>query len=305
MEITFLGTGAGLPSKERNVTAVALSMLQELNEVWLFDCGEATQHQLLHTKIKPGKINKIFISHMHGDHIYGLPGFLSSRSFQAGADRPLTIYGPEGSKEFIQAALKLSYTHLTYPLTVIEIKEGLLFETEAIEVYAKKLVHGVPSFGFRIVEKDKPGELLVDKLKEKGVRPGPVYGEIKEKPSVTLEDGTIIYRSDFIGSPKKGRVISILGDTTYQAAHKEFVKNSDLLIHEATFAADKETLAEDYFHSTNIQAAKIALDAGCKQLILTHISSRYQFSDMDAFLEETKEVFLNTSIAGDFSVFQL
>ncbi|CEI83815.1 ribonuclease Z [Oceanobacillus oncorhynchi] len=305
MEITFLGTGAGLPSKERNVTAVALSMLQELNEVWLFDCGEATQHQLLHTKIKPGKINKIFISHMHGDHIYGLPGFLSSRSFQAGADRPLTIYGPEGSKEFIQAALKLSYTHLTYPLTVIEIKEGLLFETEAIEVYAKKLVHGVPSFGFRIVEKDKPGELLVDKLKEKGIRPGPVYGEIKEKPSVTLEDGTIIYRSDFIGSPKKGRVISILGDTTYQAAHKEFVKNSDLLIHEATFAADKETLAEDYFHSTNIQAAKIALDAGCKQLILTHISSRYQFSDMDAFLEETKEVFLNTSIAGDFSVFQL
>ncbi|MDM8100383.1 MULTISPECIES: ribonuclease Z [Oceanobacillus] len=305
MEITFLGTGAGLPSKERNVTAVALSMLQELNEVWLFDCGEATQHQLLHTKIKPGKINKIFISHMHGDHIYGLPGFLSSRSFQAGADRPLTIYGPEGSKEFIQAALKLSYTHLTYPLTVIEIKEGLLFETEAIEVYAKKLVHGVPSFGFRIVEKDKPGELLVDKLKEKGVRPGPVYGEIKEKPSVTLEDGTIIYRSDFIGSPKKGRVISILGDTTYQAAHKEFVKNSDLLIHEATFAADKEALAEDYFHSTNIQAAKIALDAGCKQLILTHISSRYQFSDMDAFLEETKEVFLNTSIAGDFSVFQL
>lgn len=215
MEITFLGTGAGLPSKERNVTAVALSMLQELNEVWLFDCGEATQHQLLHTKIKPGKINKIFISHMHGDHIYGLPGFLSSRSFQAGTDRPLTIYGPEGTKEFIQSALKLSYTHLTYPLSVIEIEEGLLFETEAIEVYAKKLVHGVPSFGFRIVEKDKPGELLVDKLKEKGIRPGPVYGEIKEKPSVTLEDGTIIYRSDFIGSPKKGRVISILGDTTY------------------------------------------------------------------------------------------
>ncbi|GAA0327497.1 ribonuclease Z [Oceanobacillus sp. FSL W7-1293] len=305
MEITFLGTGAGLPSKERNVTAVALSMLQELNEVWLFDCGEATQHQLLHTKIKPGKINKIFISHMHGDHIYGLPGFLSSRSFQAGTDRPLTIYGPEGTKEFIQSALKLSYTHLTYPLSVIEIEEGLLFETEAIEVYAKKLVHGVPSFGFRIVEKDKPGELLVDKLKEKGIRPGPVYGEIKEKPSVTLEDGTIIYRSDFIGSPKKGRVISILGDTTYQAAHKEFVKNSDLLIHEATFAADKETLAEDYFHSTNIQAAKIALDAGCKQLILTHISSRYQFSDMDGFLEEAKEVFFNTSIAGDFSVFQL
>lgn len=305
MEITFLGTGAGLPSKERNVTAITLSMLQELNEVWLFDCGEATQHQLLHTKIKPGKINKIFVSHMHGDHIYGLPGFLSSRSFQAGADRPLTIYGPEGIKSFIESALELSCTHLTYPLAIVELKEGLLFETDVIEVYVKKLVHGIPSFGFRIVEKDKPGELLVEKLKAEGIQPGPIYGKIKENPSVTLEDGNMIYRRDFIGPPKQGRTISILGDTTYQKTHEEFVKNSDLLIHEATFAADKETLAEDYFHSTNRQAAKLALDASCKQLILTHISSRYQFSEMETFLEEAKEVFSNTSIAGDFSVFQL
>ncbi|WP_077603095.1 ribonuclease Z [Oceanobacillus sojae] len=305
MEITFLGTGAGLPSKERNVTAIVLSMLQELNEVWLFDCGEATQHQLLRTKIKPGKINKIFLTHMHGDHIYGLPGFLSSRSFQAGTDKPMTVYGPEGIKDFIEYALKLSHTHLTYPLTIIEINEGLLFETEAIEVHAKKLAHGIPSFGFRIVEKDKPGELLVEKLKEKGIRPGPIYGEIKEKPAVTLKDGSVIHQKDFIGPPKKGRIISILGDTTYQTAHEEFVKNSDLLIHEATFAADKETLAKNYFHSTTIQAAKLAVDASCKQLILTHISSRYQFSEMDAFLEEAREVFSNTSIASDFSVFQL
>ncbi|MFD1065312.1 ribonuclease Z [Oceanobacillus locisalsi] len=305
MEITFLGTGAGLPSKERNVTAIALSMLQELNEVWLFDCGEATQHQLLHTTIKPGKINKLFITHMHGDHIYGLPGFLSSRSFQAGTDRPLTIYGPEGIREFIQSALKLSYTRLTYPLTIIEIKEGLLLETEAIKVYTKKLAHGVPSYGFRIVEKDKPGELLVEKLKSNGIRPGPIYGEIKDNPSVTLEDGTIIDRHDFIGHPKKGRTISILGDTKYQAAHKEFVNNSDLFIHEATFAADKETLAADYFHSTNTQAAQLALDANCKQLILTHISSRYRLQEMDQFLEEAKQVFSNTFVAKDLSVFQL
>ncbi|WP_080874307.1 ribonuclease Z [Oceanobacillus timonensis] len=305
MDITFLGTGAGLPSKERNVTAITLSMLQELNEVWLFDCGEATQHQLLHTKIKPGKINKLFITHMHGDHIYGLPGFLSSRSFQAGTDRPLTIYGPEGIREFVQSALKLSYTHLTYPLTIIEIEEGLLLETEAVKVYTKKLAHGVPSFGFRIVEKDKPGELLVEKLKAKGIRPGPIYGEIKDNPSVTLEDGTIINRRDFIGQPKKGRIISILGDTKYQSAHKDFISHSDLFIHEATFAANQATLAENYFHSTNRQAAKLALDANCKQLILTHISSRYQFQKMDQFLEEAKEVFSNTFVARDFSVFQL
>lgn len=305
MEITFLGTGAGLPSKERNVTAIALSMMQELNEVWLFDCGEATQHQLLQTKIKPRKINKIFVTHMHGDHIYGLPGFLSSRSFQAGTDQPLTVYGPEGIKDFIEYALKLSHTHLTYPLTIIEIKEGLLFETEAIEVQVKKLSHGVSSYGFRITEKDKPGELLVEKLKAKGIQPGPIYREIKENPAVTLNDGSVIYRQDFIGAPKKGRIISILGDTTYQREHEAFVKNSDLLIHEATFAADKNTLARDYYHSTNKEAAKLAFDASCKQLILTHISSRYQMHEMDAFLEEATEVFTNTSIANDFSVFQL
>ncbi|GIO21865.1 ribonuclease Z [Oceanobacillus sp. J11TS1] len=305
MEITFLGTGAGLPSKERNVTAIVLSMLQELNEAWLFDCGEATQHQLLRTKIKPSKINKIFLTHMHGDHIYGLPGFLSSRSFQAGTDKPLTVYGPEGIKDFIEYALKLSQTHLTYPLTIVEMKEGLLFETDAIEVQVKKLSHGIPSFGFRIIEKDKPGELLVEKLKAMGIQPGPIYGKIKTNAAVTLEDGRVIYQRDFIGAPKKGRIISILGDTTYQEDHTEFVKNSDLLIHEATFSADKKTLARNYFHSTNIEAAKLAFDASCKQLILTHISSRYQSREMDAFLEEAKEVFANTSIANDFSVFQL
>lgn len=305
MEITFLGTGAGLPSKERNVTAIALSMLQELNEVWLFDCGEATQHQLLQTKIKPRKINKIFLTHLHGDHIYGLPGFLSSRSFQAGTDRPLTVYGPSGIKDFIEYSLKLSHTHLTYPIEIIEMEEGLLFENDHIRVDVKKLAHGVPSYGFRVMEKDKAGELLVDKLKEKGIRPGPIYREIKENPQVTLEDGRILNRNEFIGPSKKGRIISILGDTLYQAAHQSFIQESDILIHEATFAADKKELAKAYFHSTNKEAATLACNADCKQLILTHISSRYQPHEMNAFLAEAKEIFSNTSIAKDFDVYSL
>src|SRR5690625_4111537 len=114
MELVFLGTGAGVPSKNRNVSAIALTLLQELNEIWLFDCGEATQHQILNTSIKPGKISKVFITHLHGDHIYGLPGFLSSRSFQGG-DSPLTVYGPKGIKSFIQISLETTDTHLNYP----------------------------------------------------------------------------------------------------------------------------------------------------------------------------------------------
>lgn len=106
MQIEFLGTGAGSPSKQRNVSSLALRLLEERNAIWLFDCGEATQHQILHTTIRPRKVEKIFITHLHGDHIFGLPGFLSSRSFQGG-DEPLTIYGPKGIKDFVQTALKV------------------------------------------------------------------------------------------------------------------------------------------------------------------------------------------------------
>src|SRR5699024_2373757 len=141
MELIFLGTGAGLPSKERNVSAIALSLLQEINSIWLFDCGEATQHQILHTSIKPRKINKIFITHLHGDHIFGLPGLLGSRSFQDG--EALTIYGPKGIKNFVETSLEVSATHLTYPLYIEEITEGIIFENNHFTVTAAQLEHGV------------------------------------------------------------------------------------------------------------------------------------------------------------------
>ena len=115
MELLFLGTGAGVPAKLRNVTAMALKILQKRNAVWLFDCGEATQHQIIHTNLKPRKIEKIFITHLHGDHIFGLPGLLGSRSFQGGTDK-LFIYGPKGIREFIEVSLQVSQTHLKYEL---------------------------------------------------------------------------------------------------------------------------------------------------------------------------------------------
>lgn len=290
MELIFLGTGAGLPSKERNVSSVALSLLQELNEVWLFDCGEATQHQILHTTIKPRKINKIFITHLHGDHIFGLPGFLGSRSFQDG--EALTIYGPKGIKKFVETSLEVSATHLTYPLYIEEITEGIIHEGNDFTVTAARLEHGVTSYGYRIEEKDKLGELRVDKLKELGVQPGKIYQDIKNNPETVLPNGDVIQRSDVLGPNKKGHIISILGDTRNTLKHETFIQNSDVLVHEATFDQNKHELAYQYHHSTTAEAAQLALSGQVKQLILTHISARYQEEkDMTLLLQEARDIF--------------
>lgn len=299
MELIFLGTGAGVPSKERNVSAIALTLLQDLNSVWLFDCGESTQHQILHTSIKPRKINKIFITHLHGDHIYGLPGLLSSRSFQGG-NESLTVYGPEGIEKYIDTSLEVSGTHLTYPLHIKEFTEGTLFEDDKFVVSCKQLDHGIPSYGFRIVEKETPGELLVNKLIEIGIKPGPIYRTIKENEITTLPNGQVIHRDDFIGVPKIGRIICILGDTRCAEQNKDFVKNADILIHEATFSADKKELAHKYFHSTTAEAAALADESNVKKLLLTHISSRYQKEDYSLLLKEAQAIFPKTELATDF-----
>ncbi|WP_217586646.1 ribonuclease Z [Lentibacillus saliphilus] len=299
MELIFLGTGAGMPSKQRNVSSIALTLYQETNHIWLFDCGEATQHQILHTAIKPSKINKIFITHMHGDHIFGLPGVLSSRSFQGGRDG-LTIYGPKGIEDFVHHALQLSETHLSYPLAFVEVHDGQLIDDDQFSVYCQQLEHGIPSYGYRIVEKDKPGQLLVDRLKEAGVSPGPIYKAIKDNEVVTTEDGRIIHRSDYIGPPKKGRTIAIIGDTRCSEAYQNLVKHVDVLVHEATFGQDKATLAHDYYHSTTAQAATLAKKQHVGRLVLTHISSRYQPSDTAELLAEARDIFKDTYLAQDF-----
>lgn len=299
MELIFLGTGAGVPSKERNVSAMALTLLQELNCTWLFDCGEATQHQILHTTIKPKKINKIFITHLHGDHIYGLPGLLSSRSFQGGNEM-LTVYGPEGIKSFIETSLQVSGSHLTYPLEIVEFTEGLLFEDDNFIVSCKLLTHGIPSYGFRIAEKDTQGELLVDKLKSIGIMPGPIYRSIKENQTTMLPDGSEIDRDDFLGPAKPGRTICILGDTRSTEQNQRFVENADVLIHEATFDHEKKDLAHKFYHSTSIEAAMLAQHANVKKLILTHISSRYQNEDFISLQNEAQTIFPNTVLAKDF-----
>jgi ribonuclease Z len=305
MKITFLGTGSGVPAKHRNVSSLALHIDDKEGSIWLFDCGEATQHQILHTHLKPRKISKIFITHLHGDHIFGLPGLLSSRSFQGG-ETPLTVYGPKGIKDFIDVSLKVSMTHVKYPLVIEEFgEEGLFLDEADYTIEGKKLVHGIPSYGFRMEQKDLPGALLMDKVKANNIPPGPHLQALKDGQTVELSDGRIIQGTDFTGPPKKGKIITVLGDTRYNEVSVELARDANVLIHEATFAAKDELLAKEYFHSTTVQAAKVAKEAGVSQLLLTHISARYQKEDVEALVQEAREVFADSMVVNDLEVFEI
>ena len=305
MELQFLGTGAGVPAKMRNVSSIALKLLDERNEIWLFDCGEATQQQILNTTIRPGKIKKIFITHLHGDHIFGLPGLLTSRSFQGGEDE-LTVYGPKGIKRFIDASIAASYSKLGYPLKLVEFEEdGVLFEDKQFKVEAMKLEHGIPSYGFRMTEADQIGELKADELKALGVPFGPVFGRLKRGEVVTLEDGRVIDGKDYVSEDIKGRVVVICGDTRFTPKSIALAQNANVLVHEATYEADKEKTARQHFHSTSKQAATVALEANVQQLYLTHISARYLGHQVSQLEQEARKVFPQTKVVKDFDTFTI
>ncbi|MFC4411187.1 ribonuclease Z [Chungangia koreensis] len=304
MQLQFLGTGAGMPSKQRNTSSLALKLLEERRKIWLFDCGEATQHQILHTTLKPRKIEKIFITHLHGDHIFGLPGLLGSRSF-LGGDEKLTIYGPKGLKEWIQLTLKISQTHLNYVMEIIEIEEGIIFEDDSFIVTAKELEHVIPCYGYRVEQKPLPGKLLVEKTSEIGVPKGPLLKRLKDGQDVTLEDGRLIRSADVTTPPISGFTVSILGDTRYCHKSIELSRDAHIVVHEATFDAGTEELAKPYGHSTILEAATVAKEAGAKALIANHISARFLPEAAKALETQGKSIFPDIWIASDFAEFEI
>lgn len=302
MQLEFLGTGAGSPSKQRNVTSVALKLLEELNEIWLFDAGEATQHQILHTTIRPRKVTKIFITHLHGDHIFGLPGFLSSRSFQGG-NEPLTIYGPVGIKKFVMTALQVSESRLSYPLKFVEIDHSQeLFNERGFKVTTMSLDHKIACYGYRIEEADHPGELQVDKLRQDNIPSGPIYGQLKAGKTVKLDDGRVIDGKNYIGKPQPGRIIAILGDTRQTPNAVVLAHKADVLVHESTFAKNEAKMAHNYYHSTSLQASEVAKQAGVKKLLLTHISARYTGKAAYQLAYQVRDVVPDTRVVNDFDV---
>ncbi|GIO83161.1 ribonuclease Z [Paenibacillus faecis] len=303
MELYFLGTNAGVPSLERNVTSLALRLLDERRSFWLFDCGEGTQHQILRSPLKLSKLECIFITHLHGDHLFGLPGLLSSRAYQGG-DTPLKLYGPPGLKQFVQMALDLSESRINYKLEILEHEGGRLFEDETFRVEAAKLDHRIPSYGYRVTEKDLPGKLDIDLLRRHGIEPGPLFGKLKKGESVTTPEGRIVHPAEVLGSPKPGRVVTILGDTRPCPAVVPLAEGADALVHEATFMHDLAETAFTYHHSTARQAAEAARQAGVKSLYLTHFSSRYKYEDqLQQLQREAQAVFPNAHLAREHELY--
>lgn len=281
MKFTVLGSGAGLPSKDRNTQSFVIDCVLEYNEYILIDAGEALQHRILHTHIKPSKIKNIFITHLHGDHIFGLPGFLSSRAFQGGEGIPLTIYGPAGLREWLDLTFKISESTLNYPLEIIEVEADMTIRLNDFTVRVLPLSHGIDSFAYIFKENDKIGELLTDKLLALGLKPGPVYGKIKASETFTVE-GKEYQTADFIGETIYGRKIAVHGDTRLNSKEDYLNQlfNADLIVHEATFLKDEKEKAHDYFHSEINQVLNIFSELNYKQLLFVHISSRYTDEDI-------------------------
>lgn len=197
MQITFLGTSSGVPTRSRNVSSVALRLPQRA-ELWLFDCGEGTQHQLLRSELKISQLCRIFITHMHGDHIFGLMGLLASCGL-AGNIQRVDIYGPPGLSEYLQAASRYSHTHFSYPIKVHTVSPGLIYEDNEFSVTCGALHHRITAFGYRIVEKDRSGRFDVEKAQRLQIPPGRIYGQLKRGEVVTLDDGRVINGTDLCG----------------------------------------------------------------------------------------------------------
>jgi len=298
MELTFLGTGAGTPTKFRNVTSSVLNLQKECGVSWMFDCGEGTQHQLLRTPLRLSRITKLFVTHLHGDHIFGIPGLLSTRS-NHGGELPFTVFGPKGIADFIQTSLRLSESRMKYPVKIQEIGEGLIFEDAEFTVEAARVDHRIECFGFRIREKDRPGALDAAALKADGVPAGPHFAALKRGETVTLPDGRQIDGARYVGPNLPGRIVAIIGDTRPHPASVRLAEGADVLVHEATFTRDRSGMAAEYGHSTARQAAEIARQAGVRCLVMTHVSARYQGAE-DALLQEARELFPASDYADDF-----
>lgn len=306
MEITFLGTSSGVPTRNRNVSSVALRLPQRA-EIWLFDCGEGTQHQFLRSDLRISQIKRIFITHMHGDHIFGLMGLLASCGLAGNAEN-IEIYGPPGLDAYLKACMKYSFTNFYYGVKFHTVQPGLVYEDDEFSVTTIPLTHRVTAFGYRVTEKNRPGKFDVTKAKSLGIPSGPLYGQLKQGKTITLPDGRKIKGSDLCGETEIGRAFVYCTDTVFCENAIALAENADLLIHEATFAHQEANLAFERLHSTSTMAAQVALAAQVKKLIMTHFSPRYAPGNalqLDDLLKEAQAIFPNTILAYDFLTYEI
>jgi ribonuclease Z len=285
------------------VSSIALRLPQRA-EVWLFDCGEGTQHQILRSDIRVSQITRIFVTHMHGDHIYGLMGLLASCGL-AGNPSRIDIYGPPKLEDYLKACSRYSQTHFSYPVKVHTVSPGVLYEDDEFTVSCDALTHRVPAFGYRITEKDRPGRFNVERATALGIPSGPLYGKLKRGEWITLPDGRRINGADLCGPTEMGRKFVYCTDTIYCDNAVTLAQDADVLVHEATFSHQDAEMAYQRLHSTSTMAAQVALGAQVRQLVMTHFSPRYAPGNtiqLNELLTEARAIFPNTIMAHDFMV---
>ena len=297
--MVFLGTSGSIPTPERSAPCLAI---RRMGELFLFDCGEGAQRQLMRSGLGfPAKM-RVFISHLHGDHVFGLPGLLHTLSL---LDRraPLEVYGPPGLRAFLECVRSTVGLKPRFELRIHEVGPGLVLDGGDYVVRAVWVNHSVPTLAYALEEKPRPGRFHPEKARALGVPEGPLWKALQLGRPVRTPDGRVVRPEEVVGPPRRGLKIVYSGDTGPCEALIELAKGADLLVHECTFDDSLAGRAEEDKHSTPSVAAEAALRAGVRMLALTHISARYK--DATLLLEQARALFSNTILAHDLLKLEL
>ena len=280
MRVIPFGTSSGRPTSVRHVSALAV----DLGPRWiLVDCGEGTQQQIMRSPLKLSRLAAVLITHLHGDHVLGLPGLLGTMGME-GRTAPLPVVSADGTGRWLDVMCDLPILGIDFPMPLTELVDDTLAGTASEPmpvldvvgtlVSALPLRHRVPSFGYRIVEPDRSGRLDVERARALGVTDGPDLGRLQRGERVSGATGPV-EPADVLGPARPGRVVTVLGDTTRCDAAVSLAREADLLVHEVTYADRDAALAQQWKHATASDAASVAAEAGARQLVITHFSSRY------------------------------
>jgi ribonuclease Z len=292
MRVTFLGTSAARPTVSRNVSSL---VLHREGEMMMFDCGEGTQRQMM--RYGTGfTLSEIFFSHLHADHFLGVIGLLRTLGLQ-GREEPVTLYGPAGATAILRAAVDLGVERVPFEVAIRELEPGEVLSRAEYAVVPFRTSHGGRSLGYAVVEEERLGRFDPDVAARLGVPEGPLWGKLHRGEPVEVE-GRTVSAAEVVGPPRPGRKVVYTGDTRPARQVVEMARGADLLIHEATFASDEAARARETGHSTAVEAARIAREAGVLQLVLTHLSPRYA-DDPRVLEREARKLFPASSIAHD------
>ena len=298
VSVTFLGTGGSVPTKYRMLPSL---LIRRGPELLLFDCGEGTQRQFLQAKAGINRKMRIFISHMHGDHVFGLPGLLHSLAFM-GRTRELQIHGPKGIVEFISSINEAVKFYGLYPLQVNEMRAGNVVNDQEYTVKAAAAKHGIPCLAYAFEEKPRPGRFNPKMAKKLGIPEGPLWKKLQTSPYVRIGKRKIPSRL-VVGVARGGVKITYAVDTRPCTSVAKLARNSDLLVHDSTFDLAASQKAVDYGHSTSTEAAKLAASCKARQLALFHISAMYE--DATPLLAQARRKFRNTILSKDMMTVQV